>query len=204
MEECAKVIRDFKIQKAKEGNTWAMGDLFEKKASEMFPEKNFSIVMYTPRREDIPGRMCENAKNPDFLFKDKKTGEKFWVECKFRTSTTYGKVIICKRDRMDQYIETMKETKTPFWFLIGLQGEPSQPERIYIINLKETMNVSFDPETIEWYNHKEKFDSLEELKNGKKIKYEHMGKEYEISLEKFKEISDLKSELDEKISQIRK
>ena len=124
--------QQLKIKHAKEGSTRAQGDLFETKVASMFPEKYFTIVNYTPRREDLSRRLCENATDPDFLFRDNNTGEEFYIECKYRSDEDWDcGLSLCEYYHLKKYRES-HDIET--FFVIGYKGDPINPKTIFCIS----------------------------------------------------------------------
>lgn len=61
------------------------GSRFEKFVSdEIFIDKLFDLVEMTRYFESNSERFEERSMNPDFLFRDKRTREEFWIEAKYR------------------------------------------------------------------------------------------------------------------------
>ena len=61
------------------------GSRFESFVSnEIFTDKLFDLVEMTRDFDSNSERFEERSMNPDFLFRDKRTGEEFWVEAKYR------------------------------------------------------------------------------------------------------------------------
>ncbi len=63
--------------RAKSGDTYAMGDLFEEFVLTMFPDEYFSIVFKTPHKDELSGRGTEMCGYPDYYLRDRKTGVAF-------------------------------------------------------------------------------------------------------------------------------
>ena len=124
------------LEKAKAGDPHSKGTLFEQYSTEFFADEYFSIVRYTPRREDIPDRKCEEAKHPDFLYRDRKTNERFWVECKFRSQLYSSKYEITKyKSKFEEYKRIRKEYDCKLFFILGLYGEADYPYYVFLLDL---------------------------------------------------------------------
>ena len=70
-------------------NSWRepqlIGKAFENYALEfLFPREDFDFLERVPEYTSNKKHFALNALNPDFKFKDKKTGRVFFVEVKFR------------------------------------------------------------------------------------------------------------------------
>jgi hypothetical protein len=61
------------------------GSRFEKFVSEeIFKDILFDLVEMTRDFDSNSERFEERSMNPDFLFRDKRTREEFWIEAKYR------------------------------------------------------------------------------------------------------------------------
>ncbi|MCL2608132.1 MAG: hypothetical protein FWD92_06240 [Methanomassiliicoccaceae archaeon] len=136
--------RQLKIKHAHEGSTWAAGDLFEQYvADNIFPDEHFSIVDYTPRREDIRGRKIETVTfSPDFIFRDRATDEYFFIECKYRNRLDKGRLNFCTKDKLEKYRALKNRRNMKLFFIVGLGGEPYDPDDAFC----------FDIDRLEWGN----------------------------------------------------
>lgn len=91
------------------------GGRFEKFVSEdIFTDKLFDLVEMTRDFDSNKERFEERSMNPDFLFRDKRTKEEFWVEAKYRSGlfkNDRGQVVceICKPWQLDRYKEVEKK-----------------------------------------------------------------------------------------------
>jgi len=158
--------RKLKIKHAEEGSIWATGDLFEQWVAEnLFPDEYFSIVDYTPQREDILGRRIETATTPDFIFRDKKTQKTFYIECEFRRQTINGKLTVCEQWKLHRYRKLIENDGMKMFFVVGLGGEPCDPEHIFCIDVD---NMKWGSPYFSHYNfpkiNVEFFISLDQIK----------------------------------------
>ncbi|MBR4239655.1 MAG: hypothetical protein IKQ03_09630 [Prevotella sp.] len=87
------------------------------------------------------GEVCpESNRHPDFVFACK--DGIFAVECKWREHI--GRNLekdLFPTDRMAIYQQFADERKIPVFFVLGVGGEPCQPEQFYLIPLQELPNV---------------------------------------------------------------
>jgi len=105
--------------------------------NECFPDELFTIVEITPESSHRLNRRVESRLRPDFCFRDKKSGDTFWVEAKFRSRMYRDKVIWAESWQMERYKEFEKEKGQPVFLVLGLGGVSWDPMRIYAIPLKE-------------------------------------------------------------------
>lgn len=148
-----KIIENLKIginaikQHKKTPESHIKGDQFEKFVLEnIFPEESFKLLHRTGNYSTNSERFNESAQLPDFGFQNLKTKETFWVECKFRSSLSNDKIQILK----PYQIQRNKKIKEPIFYCIGLFGEPSKPDEIFLIPHE---NIFCDV----FYNHAKKF-----------------------------------------------
>jgi hypothetical protein len=115
--------------------TYKKGEEFEYYTHSLFPLTEFEPLHRTPDYRKY-SRKNLLYKKPDFKFRDKKTGKCFYVESKFRGGLFKGKLKWCRdSDQLRRYQEYEKDAKV--FILIGLGGEPSRPEEVFLIPLAE-------------------------------------------------------------------
>lgn len=64
-----------------------------------------------------------------YRYKDRE--ELFYVECKFRSDLYQNKLNWTNPDQLERYREYERESKLPFFVVIGLGGSPDYPERMF-------------------------------------------------------------------------
>ncbi|MBP2143415.1 hypothetical protein J2127_000570 [Methanococcus voltae] len=162
-------------------NSFDKGKLFEKYVENvLFPKEYFDLLHKTPDYEQNNSRFVESSLKPDFMFRNKKTNEEFYVECKFRNEL-YGSMYkwAKSKDQMDRYraIE-MKENKRVF-IAMGLSGTPEAPEYVFLTPLKDIKYISLYPTVYESYEVEQPIDILRFLNKSYKT--------YEIDIKSKKE-----------------
>lgn len=124
--------------KAKLGDNYSKGDLFEDYITNLFPDDVFSVVQITPSKDDLGGRWIEQANFPDIRLRHKPSNHQFWVECKFRSSTYQNKLHWCEPYQLKRYKEIQESVRPEKIFVaIGLGGSWNNPESLYCIPLDE-------------------------------------------------------------------
>ncbi|MBP2201373.1 hypothetical protein J3E07_000785 [Methanococcus voltae] len=192
-----KVPNDLKkeIDTKENMNSFDKGKLFEKYVENiLFPKEYFDLLHKTPNYEQNNSRFVESSLKPDFMFRNKKTGEEFYVECKFRNEL-YGSMYkwAKSKDQMDRYraIE-MKENKRVF-IAMGLSGTPEAPEYVFLTPLKDIKYISLYPTVYESYEVEQPLDVIRFLNKSYKI--------YEIDIKSKKEkeiLENIDSNIDSK------
>ena len=113
-------------------------DLFEDFVANMFPEEHFTLIHKNTRKDIFSSDLqkSENSAKPDFQFACKKTGESFWVECKYRTNTLdNGSIHWCEEHQLNRYKKKRTESDNKTYIMMGLGGIPNHPDKIYCLDL---------------------------------------------------------------------
>ena len=100
----------------------------------LFVSAEYELEEKTHPYEDNRAEFVKSSLNPDYRFKSKKTGKRFWVEVKFRSAYSDDAIEWCKDYQLKRYLEINRET--PVFVLIGVGGSASDPENVFIIPVK--------------------------------------------------------------------
>jgi hypothetical protein len=99
----------------------AVGKWFENEVEKRFSKKYFKIIEKTHSFKTNADRYIESSKNPDFIFEYMPTGERFAVECKFRTKLNNKNQLEWSYPaQLKRYQEFERERKIPVFIVIGL------------------------------------------------------------------------------------
>ena len=110
------------------------GDEFENYVrANLFIANYYDLVHMTHDYNTNQNDFVEETKEPDYLFRDKKTKKEFYLEVKFRANLFNGKIEWCKDYQLKRYQEFNK--KTPVFVIIGHGGISKMPESIYLLPL---------------------------------------------------------------------
>lgn len=135
------------------------GSRFESFVSnEIFTDKLFDLVEMTRDFDSNSERFEERSMNPDFLFRDKRTGEEFWVEAKYRNGlfkNKRGQMVceICKPWQLDRYKEVEKVSGKKVYVCLGIGEDPRYPETVHLIPVSNSYPQLFQSklkETLIW------------------------------------------------------
>ena len=104
---------------------------------------------------------------PDFVIEYKKGDikKKFAVECKWRASISrFGKPLLAA-EQIERYQEYSKETNMNVNIVLGVGGEPSMPEELYIIPIDSFQQVASKPSILKNFRREiiSKWFSIEEF-----------------------------------------
>ncbi|MCG6142802.1 restriction endonuclease [Leptospira mtsangambouensis] len=124
-----------------------IGHEFEQYVAELFTSQGnyFSIIEWTPdNSKKHKNFRVESNQNPDLVIQYNPTKEKFAVECKFRSglyknrTAPNGAVLKWSYpEQIKRYKQFSIERKIPVFVVIGLGGEPDDPEYMFCIPLEE-------------------------------------------------------------------
>lgn len=117
-------------------------------ANTLFPRPDYDIEYFTTRRDDLAGRYIASTLNPDMQIRQRKSNHLFWVECKWRTrkSMRNGKLAVLSRVQLDRYCRFQeKEGKRRIYIVIGLDGRPNAPSRLFCLPIHEFNNQPWPP-----------------------------------------------------------
>jgi hypothetical protein len=81
------------------------------------------------------GRYAESSLNPDLVVALRNRNLKFAVECKWRSRFVNDRVLWATNGQLERYHQYMSTTSLPVFIVIGIGGEPAQPEELYIVPL---------------------------------------------------------------------
>ncbi len=126
-----------------------MGDDFEQCVVELFDEKYFSIVQWTNDVGRKHDRFTESDSGPDLTMRYMPRNEIFCVECKFRSDLFNDKLQWSNPQQLKRYKDFARESRLPFFVVIGLGGDPRWPERIFCIPLEEAKYPGLYPSVFE-------------------------------------------------------
>lgn len=114
------------------------GDDFEKYVVQKFSKNYFSILDWTGDKF-VNGSYSQSNTHPDlalkFKFKDVDTD--FAVECKYRSDYYKNGIEWCTSRQLENYRNYVKEKNRTVFVVIGVGGEATSPEELFIIPLAD-------------------------------------------------------------------
>ena len=128
------------------------GDEFENFVRRKIYPSDRYILLHKTHSFSKGKEFIESSLYPDFLFRDKKTNEEFYVEAKYRSNLVKGKIQWCTKEQLDRYRKISKDKKT--FIVIGFQGRPTFPKKIYLVNIDDINYHDLYPGTIKDYEYK--------------------------------------------------
>lgn len=132
-------------------NSFQKGTRFERYVSTLFPESEYAMVDRTRDTSKFLDRHVESDAHPDFVFRNRQTGNEFAIECKWRARWTRGKSgdlgIWWSHELSDKYMHFARERAMPVFIAFGIGGTPSQPSEVYFIEV-ERLHYAFLLQTL--------------------------------------------------------
>lgn len=130
---------------AKFSNVLVPGDVannkgieFEKYVVERFEPEYFRLKEWRSDKYH-EGIYADSNRLPDleYLYTDSRNQIEFAVECKWRAKTDNGKLEWAKDYQFKTYKEYARERNITVFVIIGVGGQPSNPENLYIVPLRK-------------------------------------------------------------------
>lgn len=133
-------------------NSYEKGIRFEQYVADMFPQESFDIVDRTRDISKFTARRVESASHPDFIFRSKRTGKEFAVECKWRSNWFDKKGIqglMWEENKRHKYMQFGKQRNMPVFIAFGIGGSPELPDKVYFIEVERTHYVFLEKRLLE-------------------------------------------------------
>jgi len=129
------------------------GKRFEVFVLDHFEEKYFHIIEVTHSYREGE-RYIESLNNPDFVleYRHKNKKERFAVECKYRSNLYKRMLKWSYPDQLKRYQQFEKDRNIPVFIVIGLGGIDDDPERMFVVPLKEAKYPALYPSVYEKYS----------------------------------------------------
>jgi hypothetical protein len=119
--------------------SFVKGDEFEDYVRRfLFPADEYTLLQRTHDYQVNKKDFVESSKEPDFKFRSIKTGREFYIEAKYRSDYFDGGVEWCKPFQLRRYQDIDRDT--PVYIVIGIGQAPGDPEKIFLLPLKEIKN----------------------------------------------------------------
>lgn len=133
------------------------GHEFERYVAHIFSTQNkyFSIEHWTyDYFNKTNGIKVESNLNPDLIIRYNRTGEKFAVECKYRSNYVKSDIIDdyaikwSKPEQIKRYHDFSKTHKIPVFVVISLSGKPSNQKYMFCLPLEIAKHQEIFPSVL--------------------------------------------------------
>ena len=124
-------------------DSYEKGRLFEQYVIDLFNKEYFNVTEYR-KSEKLEDRLrSQDCGNPDLVLvfgKGKKY--RFAVECKWRARFIDGKITWATDIQLCNYLNFELRSRIPVFIAIGIGGEPSKPEKLFVTPLRNLENYT--------------------------------------------------------------
>jgi hypothetical protein len=123
------------------------GRQFEQYIVDLFNKENFKLTEWRMSGTLKNKLQSQDYKNPDLeLIFGRFKKHPCAVECKWREKFVYGKIKWASRDQISYYKNFENQRRIPVFIAIGIGGEPSKPEKLFVTPLR---NIEMQTEVYE-------------------------------------------------------
>ena len=135
-------------QKVTEPNSYEKGRLFEEYIISLFNERHFKVKEYRMAVKAINGNLRFDHYLPDLelIFMGMRN-HKFAVECKWKKSFFRGHIKWADQKKINIYKKFQNDERAIVFVAIGIGGEPSKPERLFVTPLDMVCNKTWISES---------------------------------------------------------
>lgn len=113
------------------------GSLFEEYVIRLFNEDNFKLIRRRKSEKLEDRALLQDCANPDLeLIFGRHRKHHFAVECKWRKEFRKGKIEWANYNKIRTYKNFENKNSIPVFIVIGIGGEPSRPERLFVTPLR--------------------------------------------------------------------
>lgn len=145
-----KAARTF-VEDLNTPESFKKGQKFEDFTREViFSIDRYKLIKKTHDYKQNNSDYVQDSLEPDFKFECMDTQKQFYVESKFRTWFYQDKIEFCKIGQFKRLQEINK--KEPVFILIGLDGEPEDPEYVWLVPMNDIKSISLTEEFLENYD----------------------------------------------------
>lgn len=132
--------KQMKTRRYDDGNKdavyYRMGNDFEDYVIGMFDPGRFELIHRTPTHAETGGRFVRSMALPDLRFRDRVSGERFWVEVKYRSrADADGNIMWASPFNIRSYSDAGSRTGEHVFVILGVGGDVHAPENVYCMDL---------------------------------------------------------------------
>ncbi len=111
------------------------GEAFEKYVITRFDKKAYRLIEWRSDKyiDDWGGPV--SSQWPDLVMEHTASGDRFAIECKFRSKTSGPELQWAEPRQLRNYRAYEEREKVPVYIAIGLGGEPHWPDSLFILRL---------------------------------------------------------------------
>lgn len=136
----------------------------------VFTKDLYDLVMKTHDFHENKKDYVESSLHPDYLFREKDSNNEFWVEAKYREKLFKGKIEWCSNYQLKRYKKLSMDLDVVI--AIGFSGRPSNPDKIYLIPLREIRYTGLYPNKLKHFEFEGKRKNILDSLKDKVYDYE--------------------------------
>ena len=125
--------------KQRQKDPYEKGGEFEEYIKRLFNQRSFDVIKHR-KSQLLDGFFDEDHRNPDLemqLVFSRRKKFTFAVECKWRKAFKNGAITWARQENIFIYQNYQKNFNIPVFVAIGIGGEPSQPEKLFVTPLNQ-------------------------------------------------------------------
>jgi hypothetical protein len=128
--------RTHPVWQSRQPDYYEEGRLFEQFVIHLFNEDNFKLDKWRKSEKLEERALLEDCNNPDLeLVFGRYRKYRFAVECKWRKRFVRGKITWAEDFQIWSYLAFQNQFQMPVFIAIGIGGEPSNPEKLFVTPL---------------------------------------------------------------------
>jgi hypothetical protein len=121
---------------AKQPDSFEKGHAFENFIVTLFNKKKFHLLDWRSDKTALNGVFPLSSSHPDLEFAcTGRKGHRFAVECKWRKEFKDGRIHWASGYQIGNYEGFQNQNRIPVLVAIGIGGEPSNPEKLFVTPL---------------------------------------------------------------------
>lgn len=114
----------------------SMGHDFEKFMLTRFDNQEYRLIEWRSDKYAKGWGGPESSRAPDLLMEHIESGDRFAIECKFRSRVSGNRLVWARSDQLACYQQYELSQNVPVYIAIGLGGKPSAPDSLFIVKLE--------------------------------------------------------------------
>jgi len=112
------------------------GRLFEEYIITRFDHSEYRLIEWRSDKYIFGWGGPVSCQWPDLVMEHISTGNRFAIECKFRSHAEGNRLQWARPEQLQNYRDYEIREKVPVYIAIGLGGEPNSPESLFIVRLE--------------------------------------------------------------------
>jgi len=123
-------------QQTDEDDNYKKGYEFENYVQQLFNKNHFTLMQWRKAHKYLHKDVPVGHSNPDLeLIFGRRNKHRFAVECKWRSQFTNGMIHWAHEHQIRSYLDFQAKERVPVFIAIGVGGEPSSPDKLFVTPL---------------------------------------------------------------------